>query len=270
MRRISTLLTCAGRYRVLGPTLAVLLSILVAPADRAAADPTAEQWLDKLEASADEVDTLKASVLWTTENTLIGDKQYRQGSLLYQAEPTRFAIAFTKRRVGDRIDDIDHKLTFTGRTLIERRGEDKIVHVYELAPTGEEADLGAMTGGPFVLPLNLEKDRVLQRFDVSLAPLGDQAPQGAAVHLRLEPKSGVDEDVQPMDVWFGGPHLLPLRVQTEDLEAGELTEFQLRKPEVNVPVSPQTFEFVEPDQPGWQVEFHPLRQETPATQPVAP
>ncbi|MBB6431081.1 LolA family protein [Algisphaera agarilytica] len=226
-------------------------------------EPTAEGWLTLLESSASETLTLTARVRMTTIASLLEEETQRFGPLKYAAaddqNPSmRFAVQFTRMKIEDLIEDIDQSYIYDGRWLLDMDAIDKTATQRELVPEGEQANL-ELGDGPFLLPLNLRKDRVLQKFDVELidAAEGDPKSDAGTFHLRLTPKPAAGTDAQRIDLWFDRETLLPLRAATLEADDDQ-TIVDLFQLEANAEISDDTFETSLPTEPGWELQVVPL------------
>ena len=211
----------------------------------------ADRWLSRLESLAADITTLESVVRMTSRVDLLDEVTVRFGRLHYAADdppqPVRFAVRFDKLRVDDVIEPIDQAYVFDGRWLLDLDAQDRQATRRELVPAdGDAAEV--MAQGPFPLPLNLQRDRVLQRFEVTLAPPADgdpepyrpvegpdagtappQAAEPAVLHLVLTPRPGIDFDGQRLDLWFDTATALPLRSVTlqEDGDTTQIDFFRL-------------------------------------------
>ena len=222
------------------------------PAD--AGTNTAEAWLEKIERRAADIETLQAKLRYDRIQGLLGDEQRRLGTLAYDAgPPPRFRANFHKRIVNRRGDHIDRTWIFDGHWLAERNGDDKTFIRWELVAADEQAkDLLDLGEGPFALPLNMQKDAVLRRFDVTLIPEDD-------VHLRLVPKDGMDIEQTQIDLWYDRETLLPTRCATMDDSENE-SIVELSDVVVNEELNDVSFDTSPPKGRGWTVDEHPLEE----------
>ncbi|MFP4143701.1 MAG: LolA family protein [Phycisphaeraceae bacterium] len=240
-----------------------------APAEASAearVSPEVETWLDRIEAKADEIETLRARLKYERVQGLLGDTQIRFGALLYSAgPPSKFAASFD-RVVRDRKMRMQaQSFIFDGRWLAERSVDDgrKLFIRRELVPPEREGeDLLGLGEGPFALPLDLEKETVLERFEVTLVedePDSD-APENS-VHLRLVPREHVDVEQSRIDLWYDRDTLLPVRVRTEEEKEEAVSVITLREIESPAELPEDAFDTTPPRGRGWQVEIKPLEQE---------
>ncbi|MEE9212660.1 MAG: outer membrane lipoprotein carrier protein LolA [Phycisphaeraceae bacterium] len=234
------------------------------PATQPAAhsDPV-DSWLDRIEHRSAQIATLQARLRYDRIQVLVGDEQRRFGKLFYEAgPPARFAIHFDKLVTDqNRLERQDRWYIFDGRWLVERLDDQKQYRKYEIIPPDaepEQADPLALGQGPFAVPLDFRKDRVLQRFEASLvAPADDDPPD--TVHLHLVPKPGFGSDVTEIDLWYDRQSLLPVRARTIDESENEAV-IDLTRPRVNEPVDPTLFDTSVPKARGWLVEIKPWEE----------
>ena len=206
------------------------------PSEQAAEPSRAEVWLDKIEAKAAEVSALSAKLTYVREQNLLGGKQTRYGTLVYQAgPPAKFRANFDKLAESGVLHEMNVTFIFDGRYLVERDNDERIWTRRELAREGESVDLLAFGQGPFSLPLNMKKAEVLDRFTVEAADGGEDQP----VHLVLTPREDQDMDVTKVELWFERDTLLPIRARQE--EETDAMDMKLRETAVNPPSLEEAF-----------------------------
>lgn len=229
------------------------------PSSQPVDDATAA-WLDRIEARAASLQTLLAKVRYDRREGLLGAEQRRFGTLVYHAgPPAKFDVVFDRAIIDGTPRREEQRWTYDGRWLAERRPEDKVFVRRELAPEGETCDLLRMGDGPFALPLDLDRERTLQRFDVKLVPAAEGDPEDA-VHLRLTPREGMKEEagVEQVDLWYDRQTLLPRRATTlQDAEAGIETVVDLLEASTKAEVDEERFDTM-PPRTGWEVQVVPL------------
>ncbi|MFA9479811.1 outer membrane lipoprotein carrier protein LolA [Phycisphaerales bacterium AB-hyl4] len=223
------------------------------------AEDTAEQWLERIEARSDEIDTLTARVRYDRVQVLLGDEQTRFGRLTYDAgPPARFHVHFDRMAMHDEMQMQERRYIFDGRWLAERHDDQRLFILRELVAEGDEGeDLLRLGEGPFALPLDLQKDTVLERFEVALVTEDEPAFE-EAVLLRLTPRPGVEIDQTQIDIWYDRETRLPLQVRTvNDVDQTEST-IRLGEMQTGVDVDEAVFDTTPPDAAGWQVERRAL------------
>jgi hypothetical protein len=188
-----------------------------------AKDDRIDRVLSRLETQAGAIDTLTARARMTSRVDLLDEETVRFGNLEYAATtddlPSRFAVRFDRLKMDGQIEPIDQAYIFDGTWLLDLDGDDRVATRRQMAREGEAADFD-LGEGPFPIPLNLKKDRVLARFAVSLLDpaADDPKPQSAddagVTHLRLDPKPQIDLDAVQIDLWFDHGTGLLLRAVT--------------------------------------------------------
>ena len=233
-----------------------------AQTDRPTLDPATAAWLDRIEARADELQTLLAKVRYDRREGLLGAEQRRFGTLVYHAgPPARFDVVFDRAIIDGTPRREEQRWTFDGRWLAERRPEDRVFIRRELAPKGQTRDLLRMGEGPFALPLDLDRKRTLERFDVALIPAAEGDPADS-IHLRLTPLESTKEEagVERVDLWYDRQTLLPRRAATlQDAEGGIETIVDLLEASPKAEVDDTRFDTMPPET-GWEVQVVPLAE----------
>jgi len=226
------------------------------------AELTAEGWLTILEASASELQTLTARVRMTTVADLLDEETQRFGKLRYAAaddtyDAMRFAVRFERVKL-DHLENIDQSYIYDGRWLLDRDAKDRTATRRQLVAEGESSGF-ELGDGPFLLPLNLRKDRVQQKFAVELinAAEGDPASDAGTFHLRLIPKPAAGTDAQKIDLWFDRDTLLPLRAATLEADDDQ-TIVDLFQLQANAELEDDAFDTSLPDEDGWELQVVPL------------
>jgi hypothetical protein len=222
---------------------------------------SAEAWLERIEKNTDSTRSLSASLRYDRNQLLLGDKQRRFGTLVYQAgPPARFEIHFDKLLVDDHWTQPDLKYISDGRWLLKRDEENKTAVRYQLVADGETAaDAMTLGDGPFPVPLNLKKEKVLSRFNVALFPPAEDDPDNS-IHLRLTPREDNETDLVHIDLWFDRDTLTPTRVLSLD-DSENQTEVRLSDTQINPDLQDQTFDTALPTEPGWQTDENRISEE---------
>ncbi|MEM1444481.1 MAG: outer membrane lipoprotein carrier protein LolA [Planctomycetota bacterium] len=224
--------------------------------------------LDRIEAQADQVNTLHAKLRYTTIQGLLGDQQVRYGELWYAApgafgqddpankalQAERLAVHFQREQLDDRPNRVvpaDQWLVFDGTFFLERDEQDKQAVRREIRPP--DHDLAAA----LPVPIRLDRDEAIRRFNITQVEQ-DKRPEDAPPGITLDfwPKAGVE--TEPMLITFDAQTLLPLEVRFGE-EDGDLTMFRLVEPRVNpAGVEIDLFDTQLPDAPGWDNQFVPF------------
>lgn len=252
---------------------APLLSVLLIAVSACAAAPVesaqspadtddAHQWLERIEQRAAEIETLRARLRYERVQGLLGDRQTRFGDLHYDAgPPQRFAIKFDRLVVDNALREHHRHYIFDGRWLAEIQHDHKLFIRRELVPEdATDEELVGLDDGPFVLPLDLEKDKVLERFEVAVIErnAGEDEELDNTVHLRLTARPGVDVQQDRLDVWYDRDTRLPVRVRGEERGEDEHWILQFIESDTGTESERAVFDTDPPDEAGWQVEINPL------------
>lgn len=257
-------------------SLATLLTLLSAAAppekDAAAEAPPAaavekanpvHDWLDKIEAKSKETKTVSGEVKYTANQTIQKDVVIRLGKMVYSAgPPAKFAVQFHSRIVRPVIKEEERWYIFDGVWLVEKLVDKKQFFKWQVVPPNQAGNANplALGRGPFVVPLNLEKKRVLERFDVSIAAPDAKADPKNSVHLKLIPKKGQRINFNELDIWYDRDTLTLLKARTMNDSQTEST-FELLKPKFNEPVDEKLLETTAPKEKGWEVQITPWEGE---------
>jgi len=222
-----------------------------------------DTWLTRIGDRADELKTLQARVRIEQIVGIVGDVQARFGNFSYDAGPPgRFALHIDRLVVDERPEDKDHWFIFDGDWLVERDNQAKLFNKRQVRNPNDEAaavDPLASGEGPFVLPLRFDKDRLMQRFDVSLIAPHDEAPTNA-VGIRLTPREGVRVDVTQVDLWYSRETALPVEIHTKSDGNSERRIFLLKQ-RVDEKIEDKVFNVKEPADRGWRVDVREWSEE---------
>ena len=223
-------------------------------------DPNADAFMDQIEQHSKQIKTLKAKLRYDRIQGLLGDEQCRFGRLSYAVgPPARFAIHFDRRVTdGDRLDRQNRWHIFDGRWLVRRFDDEKQFWKDEIVPPDirpEEADPLALGEGPFVVPLNFNKQRVLKKFNVVMVDMAEDDPPHTR-HLRLTAKPNRVMEFTEIDIWYNRQSLLPVLVRTKD-EAEDESIIHLTDVVSNEVIDPEVFDTSPPmKDEGWHVEIN--------------
>lgn len=252
------------------------------PTDSCAVEPSSQNndvslWLDRLHQRAQEIQSFQARLRYDRIQGFLGEKQSRFGLLYYQAgPPARYAVHLERRLADGRLELLDHWFIFDGTWLVE-----KIAHqeprrflkrqVVDPNRPAESSDPLAMGEGPFLLPVKMNKDRILARFDVQItlepadtaSPTPSRSAEAVAspeplrLHLHLKPKPGQQTSISELDLWYDAKSLLPLRARVWEKDSENESLVQLSDPVVNASIDPAIWNTSEPTEPGWEVFITP-------------
>ena len=232
----------------------------------------AHRWLGRIEQRAGQIDTLRAKLRYERTQGLLGDSQVRFGTLAYSAGPPKhFAIHFDRLVVNRQLEQRDKWFIFDGRWLAERDHRRNMFVRRELVPAGERGDqMLELGGGPFIIPLDLERKQVLERFNVRRihadakannadadGDTGDEQPD--TVHLRLTPRPNVDVKQKQLDVWYDKQTVLPVKVAGREKGQDSWT-VRLMDVETGIELDDDVFNTQPPEGDDWQIEIKPLEE----------
>lgn len=226
-------------------------------------DPEVESILDRVQAAAKDVESLKANLRYDTISELTGDQKRRFGSLAYVAAddeaggtPTRFFVHFKVLFVdgGKSGRDLDTTYVYDGRDVSEIDRQSRVYQRTSLNTAGDDKDPFRIGDGPIPLPFNLRKQDLVDRFRVEPSDL-EASPENS-IGLKLTPKEGLKMDADVVYLWFDNQTMLPVQARADDLTAGEIKIIRLLKPEWNADLSAETFSTDPPAEaksPVWSV-----------------
>ncbi len=226
------------------------------------ASPEAVALLERLEARSADLNTLQAKLVYDRIQGLTGDKQRRFGTLYFvSGPPARFAAHFDRRLADRRIDKQDRWYIFDGVWLVEKLADQEPKQFFkrQIVPPDvkpEDANPLALGGGPFVLPVNMKKDLVLQRFNVTLVAPEKMDPPDT-VHLHLTPRGDQRNEVTEVDLWYSNKGLLPVRVRTYDEDSENESIIALTDHKTNEEINAKLIDTSEPKEKGWDVVITP-------------
>ncbi|MBI1190580.1 MAG: hypothetical protein GC200_07895 [Tepidisphaera sp.] len=198
---------------------------------------TADQLLEALEKADVGLRTLTADIRYDRVFEIAGDRQIRDGSLVFvddrgeardakgaegegAAGSRRFAIHIKSVQIGDRRDAEDRWLIFDGEWFVERLDAQKQFTKRRVARPGEHFDPLRLGEGPFPLPIGQKKSDIVSRYDVELLPatqdLKPNDPEDAAAQkaldgfvkgcyqLKLTPKESIrkGEELREIRLWY--------------------------------------------------------------------
>ncbi|MBX3407089.1 MAG: hypothetical protein KF869_10020 [Phycisphaeraceae bacterium] len=266
-----------------------------APADRQpekAAEPAkitdADQLLRALETADKDITTLTSAIRYTKKpNELVGgDDEVREGRLWFFARPSEsappaenassaaadprphrlFQIEFTRLSLGNTRRDDRRIWVFDGRWLVEMDFQTRFVHRREVVRPGEQADPLALGQGPLPIPIGQKREKIVERFEATLAPFSDgfdqdKAPPSLAetYQLHLKPRPGMQEgrDFREVRIWYRKSDLLP-RLARAIHKDGSTTEVFLPDMQVNQDIPDTVFDTRTP--PGWAEQIDDFRK----------
>ncbi len=249
-----------------GPRPAATASTQPAPSTAPASDidPAVRAVLDQLEAQSADTQTLNARVSFSKVQGIFDEEQVRFADFQYLAATgqqinPRFAVRFDGLRLGgknQRLETIDERFVFDGFWLLDLDARKKQATRRQLLAPGERLDM--MSNETFPVPLDVNADRVLRRYRVTLLP----APQGS-VALELVPlprPSNQPAKRVAMTFLREADRLIPQQARvTED--NGDITTVNLMEVQINRPLPRDAFDTRLPRGGGWETQVVPLTRE---------
>jgi len=220
-----------------------------------------ETWLDRIEAKAATVQTLHADLIYDRIQQLVGDRQRRFGTLVFDfGPPEKFSIHFDRLLVDRRLDHDNRRYIFDGQWLTERYDHEKLLIKRQINPptnthaNGLPDDPLALGSGPFVIPIRVNKNQLLNRFKIRLIPFEKGDPP-TTIHFQLIPFASQVRDVTEMNLWYNHQTLLPVRISTVDDSENE-SLIHLKHTRINQPIDAKIFDATPPEGADWRVEVN--------------
>ncbi|MDP6987264.1 MAG: hypothetical protein QGG74_04385 [Phycisphaerales bacterium] len=248
----------------------VTAALMLLSAGEAADPPPTEvdAALRAIESAGADLHAFTAAVAYRKDDALLGSKEIRTGSMVYEAtdaHPTRLAVGFDVRIVNRRRQEETKRIVFDGSWLVERDDAAKQFIKRQIVAPGDSADPMRL-GGPFPLPIGQRRDEVLKRFAVVLLPgVPDTfvVPKPDDLHLvglRLTPREGTveAEDWSTIDLWYDGATWLPIGVVATERN-GDTRRIRLTKltRHESLPVAATALLSIDEPGEGWSVDVRP-------------
>lgn len=224
------------------------------------ASPAVIHWLDKIDAAGRSLKSLTGELRYEVIQGALGDKQIRLGSLFYDAQkPAKFAVHFDRLLAGRRLLRENRWYIFDGRWMVESIGDQKQFIKREITdPNAKDAaDANPLTDGqgPFALPITLQKDQVLRKYNVKL--LAEPTDDSPALKIRLTPHVAQRGQFTQIDLTYDSKTMLPTRVDTQD-ETENQTAVILSNVKIDQAIEAVVFDTTPPKSTdGWTVEIKP-------------
>lgn len=225
-----------------------------------ALSPEASAWLDKIETKAKTIKTLEAKLKYERTQGLLKDTQTRFGSLIYRTGPMPgFVVHFDRLVIDDRPERRSRWYIYDGTWLVEKLEDQKQFFKRQIVPPDAPADRRdplALGEGPFAVPVTMNKERVLRRYQVELVPPAEKEVPANSVHLKLVPHDADSASFQEIDIWYDRDSLLPVKVRSLNDSQTE-SVITLREPQVNQPIDAGAIDTSLPKGDGWRTEVTP-------------
>jgi outer membrane lipoprotein-sorting protein len=204
------------------------------------ADATADQVLDALDETGQNLREFTATVSMKQGDPFAGNMKTRTGKVWFQknGDNGRIRVLFDKLRRGNII--FNEKLEYVFNKdwdgwLIDRDYSKVSETRRQVLKPGEKLNLFKLGEGPFPLPIGQKKEEVRKMFDVTLVP-----PEGApgpadSIHLQLKPKEGTryHRRFEMIDVWVDRPTRFPAQITTKARGSPDVHETKLQNVKVN-------------------------------------
>lgn len=230
--------------------------------------------LDRLEASAADLDAFTATIFYETFDELLDRREIRTGEMIYRISPqddsagtvTSFAVLFESLIIGQRRSDRQKHYVFHDRWLAEIDHENRQFIKRELVPPGRQLDPLKLGEGPIPLPIGQPKDDVLARFDVSLHEAPEDGPLSRLDNvdgLLLIPKANAPqaEQYRRIELFYDRDTNLPVGINAIELNDDRQT-VRLRNVKRNPELTEeqlQNLSVEEPDPRQWSIDVRPYR-----------
>jgi len=239
------------------------------PANEAEVEPIdeARAMLERAHEAAEAIGHLNATIRYAKMQGLLGEEQIRFGKLDYRAKdetterPPQFRVHFDRLMIDGNPRPIDSMYIYDGRWLAEVDTTDRVFIRRELVAEGETSRLMELGEGPFALPLSMNPDTVMERFEVTLLePLEDR------VGVLLIPREGYDVSFERVTIFYDPETMLPREAMTvENEQAGDVSSIRLLKvavddaEHVEDQQADNPFDTSVPEEDGWTIETVRLR-----------
>ena len=239
--------------------LTLLAAWLVAPAcgqsagaredsPPAAVVPETQDLLDRMDAAALAIETLRARFDYELNQTLYEDVQKRKGELLFRA-PNLLRFEFT--------DQPRETFVFDGRMLYHKKDAMQQLILWEVRRPDEPAvDSFELGKTPFPMPFGQKKEAVLKHFDVHLdkAEQGKDMARREVLVLKPKPDTPLADTYTEIALWVDPQTYLATRARLVDTSEN-ITTIDFHHIETSAKVDAKVFE--RPTVPGdWEIVTH--------------
>lgn len=239
-------------------------------------DPRIDHLLKRIEHRRHELMTLTADLTYQKEEALLGRREVRSGTMVYEAStedtPERLAVLFDQLIVNNVRRQRKREYIFDGTWLTEFDYQRKSIIRRQLAPEGQVV----AASGPVPMMIYRSREDLLRLYTISLcAPekhdwIHSFAKESHPVFcLRFEPRPGNSQagEIAWIDVVFDDNKLLPEGIAEEsvngDRKLVRLKHVQ-RNVELDAAMQQKLSEGVpDPLPEGWTLHVEPLQASTP-------
>jgi hypothetical protein len=212
------------------------------------------QWLRRISARAQEVEALRAKVVYDRIQGLVQDRQRRFGTLWYRkGSPMRLAVHFDRVLVDETVREQARRYVFDGTWFVERLPRRKRLIKHRVA--AEEKGL-PWEKRPLPLPLELDAEKLLKRYRVQLVERRAPDSDGPVrVHLRLTPRDEPKrEALERVSLWYRAGAALPHKIATTDASENR-SVLRLRDVTTEPSLPDEVFDTTPPADEDWDVEI---------------
>jgi outer membrane lipoprotein-sorting protein len=242
--------------------------------------PSVDSVLTRLETADKDLTSLTAAVRLIKRPPAIegGGMHVRYGILKFTSgkdakgggKPLRrFAIDIDTIIIDGRARDDKQSYTFDGHYLLEKLPKQKQFVRRHIVGDDQKKDPLRIGEGPFPIPVGQRKDDLLARFNVTIVPALESAPDSAnlrkilftCTQVKLIPKEGTEQAKAFTEIrlWYRSSDMLPLFALTQNAD-GSSNEVFLDDIIKNPPVPDSTFDTTAPNKAdGWTGEEQDLR-----------
>lgn len=240
--------------------------------------PSVDSVLTKLETADKDLSSLSAAIRLIKRPPAIegGGLHVRYGILKFTSTndakgrpQRRFAIDIDTVIIDGRARDDRQSFVFDGHHLLEKLPKQKTYVRRHIVGQDQKKDPLRIGEGPFPIPVGQRKDDLLARFNVSVVPSLESAPDNVnlrrilfnCLQLKLIPKEGTDQAKAFAEIrlWYRSSDMLPLFALTQNTD-GSSNEVFLDDIIKNPPIPDVAFDTKAPSKAeGWTGEEQDLR-----------
>lgn len=240
--------------------------------------PSVDTVLTRLETSDKDLKTLSAAISLIKKLPAIegGGSEVRYGTLNFSSgldaaqRPLRkFAINLDTMLIEGKVRDDKKQFIFDGHYLLETWPTQKQYVRRHIVGADQKKDPLRIGEGPFPIPVGQRKADLLARFNISVVPALESAPESeqlrrilfTCIQLKLIPKEGTEQAkaFSEIRLWYASADMLPIFAGTANTD-GSSNEVFLTSIKKNAPIPDSTFDTTAPKKTdGWNGEEQDLR-----------
>ena len=222
-----------------------------------ATDPAALKILQDLEEAGQSYRTIRANVVYTVRNPVLGEKQIQTGWVAYQNEtadtPAKIRIHFDTLRQEDGPEFRQQEdYSFDGQWAMKASHKTRKMYLWQLVPPGERARPLKLGEGPLPpLPFGQKAQEVLKYFSASTRPLKPGEPKDS-LYLELKALSDPRKELNysQLQMWIDPKLQIPVKVIGKERNKN-LQTIELKDVTTNEKLPADVFQM---SQAGWSVE----------------